>query len=206
MGPVIQEPLPDWLPRSIVSGGQTGVDRAALDWALRHRIPHGGWCPKGRRAVDGIIPAIYRLQETDTVAYARRTRLNVRDSDATLIFNIGELTQGTLLTLRCAEKLGRPHRVVTLEDTDSRDILDWLAIGRFATLNIAGPREENRPGIYARTLALLEDVWRCGGPDTGEGLMTGTLDASSIRYPEITELPIQGDRTLTAQRSRRRGP
>lgn len=166
LGPVRQEslPLPEWLPRRIVSGGQTGVDRAALDWALRHRIAHGGWCPKGRRAVDGIIPAIYRLRETDTVAYARRTRLNVRDSDATLILNAGDLTQGTLLTWRCAVKLGRPHRIATLEDADPQTIGDWLATGDFETLNIAGPREENRPGIYARALALLEGILQCNTP------------------------------------------
>lgn len=158
-GPVIERPspLPDWVPKRVVSGGQTGVDRVALDWALRHRIPHGGWCPKGRRAVDGIIPALYQLQETDTMAYAERTRLNVRDSDATLILNTGKLEQGTLLTLRHAAKLGRPHLVMALEDANPRTIGDWLAAGHFATLNIAGPREENRPGIYARTLVLLED-------------------------------------------------
>lgn len=91
------------------------------------------------------------------MVYAERTRLNVLDSDATLILNYGKLAQGTLLTLRCAENLGRPHLLMALEDADPRTIRDWLAAGHFATLNIAGPREENRPGIYARTLVLLED-------------------------------------------------
>ena len=86
----------------IVSGGQTGVDRAALDVALSLQIPHGGWCPKGRRAEDGPIDSKYLLKETDEEKYEVRTEKNVIDSDGTLIFSKGLLTGGTLLTLEMA--------------------------------------------------------------------------------------------------------
>jgi hypothetical protein len=162
----ILEPIKDsMLPTRIVSGGQTGADRAALDWAIRADIPHGGWCPKGRLAVDGVIAARYRLTETDSTDYAVRTRLNVRDSDATLILNLGALDGGTLLTEENAQALGRPCLTLQLDagpaasPADAASAIDdWMARGGFATLNIAGPREQGRPGIYAATTAAL-DAW-----------------------------------------------
>jgi predicted Rossmann fold nucleotide-binding protein DprA/Smf involved in DNA uptake len=96
------------LVRKIVSGGQTGVDRAALDIALALGIPCGGWCPRGRGAEDGVIPARYPLQETCSHDYAERTRRNVIDSDGTLILAIGALHGGTLLTAQLAEKAASP--------------------------------------------------------------------------------------------------
>mgnify|MGYP003793290687 CR=1 FL=1 len=84
--------------KKIVSGGQTGVDRAALDVAMQLGIPVGGWCPRGRRAEDGRIPDSYPLREASSVNYAKRTELNVRDSDGTLILSGGPLTGGTALT------------------------------------------------------------------------------------------------------------
>jgi len=155
-----------WLPRIIVSGGQTGADRAALDWAIRHGLPHGGWCPRGRRAEDGLIDARYRLQEAASARYARRTWLNARDSDATLIFNQGPLENGTLETLRCAESLRKPYLVLQLEDDNLEQVtltvVGWLKEGRFARLNIAGPRESKRPGIHARVSSVLEQSLRAG--------------------------------------------
>src|SRR5438105_4205172 len=82
----------------LISGGQTGVDRAALDWAIDHGLEHSGWCPKGRKAEDGVIPAHYDLQETASGRYEPRTRANVMEADGTLILNLGELNGGTLLT------------------------------------------------------------------------------------------------------------
>lgn len=153
------------LPTRIVSGGQTGADRAALDWAIRAGIDHGGWCPKGRLAVDGVIPARYRLTETDSADYAVRTRLNVRDSDATLILNLGALDGGTALTAEHAQALGRPCLTLQLDADPTASparaaaaIDDWIATGAFAMLNVAGPREQGRPGIYAATTAAL-DAW-----------------------------------------------
>src|SRR5213080_1459301 len=96
----------------IVSGGQTGVDRAALDVALELGIPCGGWCPIGRRAEDGVIPDRYPLRQAPSANYADRTALNVRDSDGTLILARGPLRGGTALTKTFAERYGRPYLVV----------------------------------------------------------------------------------------------
>lgn len=133
----------------LVSGGQTGVDRAALDLALASGIPCGGWCPQGRRAADGPLPARYPLRETGSADYAERTRLNVRDSDATLILCDGPLIGGTAFTAQAAEELGRPVLIVDPARFDNLDaVRHWLVANRAACLNLAGPREHERPGIY----------------------------------------------------------
>lgn len=99
----------DKVPLHILSGGQTGAYRAALDWAIQHDIPHGGCCPKGRRAKVGAIPDRYKLVKTPTRNYRQRTTWNVRDADATLIITLSrELTGGSLFTVQQAKKLGRP--------------------------------------------------------------------------------------------------
>jgi hypothetical protein len=156
-GPELRFP---WLPRTTVSGGQTGADRAALDWAIGRRIDHGGWCPKGRIAADGRLPPCYQLRETESAGYRQRTKRNVQDSDATLIFNIGELDGGTQQTVRFAITLIKPHRVFQLDQTKLEDmaleVVQWLKQGQYAVLNIAGPREEKRPGIYAAVLSVLD--------------------------------------------------
>lgn len=102
------------LPARIRSGGQTGVDRAALDWAIARGIPHAGWCPRGRLANDGPLPSRYQLQETPSASWSQRTRLNVRDADATLILHAGPLQGGTRLTLRLAQQMGKPVHLVDL--------------------------------------------------------------------------------------------
>lgn len=144
----------------IVSGGQTGVDRAALDWAIANQVPHGGWCPKGRLALDGALDEKYQLEETESTGYRQRTRRNVHHSDGTLIVNIGELSGGTLTTKGFAEKSKKPVMVVQLEDgvTTSviRSVLHWLRLVPIETLNIAGPSENKCPGIYALTYEILE--------------------------------------------------
>src|SRR5258705_210532 len=95
--------------QKIMSGAQTGADRAALDWAIEHGVPHGGWCPKGRPAEDGPIDLRYQLQETPSSSYPQRTEWNVRDSDGTAVFSIGEiLTGGSKKTIELARKHGRP--------------------------------------------------------------------------------------------------
>ncbi|MDB5871546.1 MAG: hypothetical protein JWQ07_988 [Ramlibacter sp.] len=150
---------PDWWPTKMISGGQTGVDRAALEWALRHGVAHGGWCPKGRLAADGAIPERFAMQETESAGYRQRTKLNVRDSDATLIINIGPLGGGTLLTKSFAEKMTKPCLVVQLDEAAGPEAADviaqWLQENRFQTLNLAGPSEEKRPMIFAMTLDAL---------------------------------------------------
>ena len=154
---------PDWLPGKVVSGGQTGADRAALDWACKNGIPHGGWCPKGRLAVDGPLSPKYQLQETESEGYRQRTKLNVADSDATLVFNIGELDGGTLQTVRFARTLAKPCLVIQLDQISremaANEMINWLRASDFSTLNMAGPREENRPGIYGLVLAMLDQCY-----------------------------------------------
>ena len=147
----------------IVSGGQTGVDRAALDFALAQNIPHGGWCPKGRRAEDGQISNRYQLQESDARDYAVRTEQNVIDSDATLILFRDKLTGGTRLTQYLASKHARPQMRIDLQQADSpqqleiakASISDWLCEHQIKVLNVAGPRESSNPGIHQQTIEFL---------------------------------------------------
>ena len=143
----------------IISGGQTGVDRGALDAAISLDIPHGGWCPRGRLAEDGSIPDRYRLRETDSAEYGVRTEQNVLDGDATLILCRGPLRGGTELTLRLARQHGRPHRVVDLDgETDAVEVRRWLAERQVEILNVAGPRESQSPGIKALARDFLVRV------------------------------------------------
>lgn len=140
----------------IVSGGQTGVDRAALDVALVLAIPCGGWVPRGRRAEDGPLPHRYPMRETMSSAYRERTRLNVRDSDATLILTRGRPTGGTALTLVIARELARPNRVVDLVGSGNPAMLrEWITDQQINVLNVAGPRESTRPGIYGEASHYL---------------------------------------------------
>jgi predicted Rossmann fold nucleotide-binding protein DprA/Smf involved in DNA uptake len=140
----------------VVSGGQTGVDRAALDVALALGIPCGGWCPEGRRAEDGCIPGRYPLRETPTAHYPERTEWNVRDSDGTLVLTRGKPRGGTALTIVLARRLGRPYLVLDLErPADPQTIRDWIAEHGVHTLNVAGPRESEALGIHDQAADLL---------------------------------------------------
>jgi hypothetical protein len=145
--------------QKIVSGGQTGVDRAALDFALERCFPCGGWCPEDREAEDGRIPDRYPLEEV-TGGYRVRTEKNVIDSDATLIIIIDKLSGGTLLTRNLCRKRGRPYVVVKLESADAVETARRLLRnpGIFV-LNVAGPRESGEPGIYDRTLGFLRSAF-----------------------------------------------
>jgi hypothetical protein len=146
----------------IVSGGQTGVDRAALDVAIKLGVPHGGWVPKGRIAEDGPLPEVYQMRETSTALYAERTEKNVVDSDGTLIISRGELTGGSEATREMATKHARPWLHINLDRTTAFraavTIREWLATHDIRILNIAGPRSSKEPRIYQDTLALLESV------------------------------------------------
>lgn len=143
-------------PQRIVSGGQSGVDRAALDAALALRIPCGGWCPRGRLAEDGTLPLRYPLLETPTARYPQRTEWNVRDSDATLILTHGSPTGGTALTVEIAMRYRKPVHIVDLDQATEGDAVRvWLEEVTPTTLNIAGPRESHHPGIYRQSLDFL---------------------------------------------------
>lgn len=162
--PPFNNPLiePRRLCARIVSGGQTGADRGALDFAIKHGYPHGGWAPHGCVAEDGIIPIKYQLKEMAEGGYRQRTRRNVQDSDATLIVNLGELDGGTLATRVFAEKLGKPCLIVQVDSGVSGNIVEmvinWLNLHQVKTLNVAGPRESKRPGMHQHTIELLTAV------------------------------------------------
>jgi len=148
------------LIHKIISGGQTGVERAGLDAALVLGIPCGGWCPKGRRAVDGVIPAKYPLQETEARSYNKRTKLNVLDSDGTLILNKGELNSGTAYTVEIAKKNDKPFLVVPLDQSpDPQKVIDWIQKNGIHILNVAGPREEKYPGIHDQVVSFLRKIF-----------------------------------------------
>jgi len=142
----------------IVSGGQTGVDRAALDVAMELGMQTGGWCPAGRRAADGVVPAHYKITEIPSGGYHKRTKWNVRDSDGTLIISPLPLTGGTLLTANVAEKLNKPCFIIDIDQASHAGFIDWLSQNGIAVMNVAGPREESAPGIHARAVAVLRSM------------------------------------------------
>jgi len=152
----------------IVSGGQTGVDRAALDAALEAGLPCGGFVPRGRLAEDGPIPARYPLTECESEDYAVRTGLNVLGSDATLILYEGELSGGTLLTAGLCRRHGKPVFTLALgrepPEAAAERCRAFIRRARPSILNVAGPRESGSPGVYGRSLAVLKRVF-AGSPD-----------------------------------------
>ena len=149
---------------TIVSGGQTGVDRAALDFAIEHNIPHDGWCPRGRLAEDGPLDECYQLRETPSRKYAQRTKWNVRDSDATVVFSAARQVQsGTALTIELAERLGKPWLHLARENFAAGEVtadaaarlLAFLAEHDVRRLNVAGPRASQEPDIAAFVRSVL---------------------------------------------------
>lgn len=136
----------------IITGGQTGADRAALDFALHYEISCGGYCPKGRKAEDGPISDIYPLKELLSARYSDRTKKNIEVSDGTLIFSIGlGLDRGTRLTLEYCKKLNKPYFIYPLdrEKTEKPESLfNWIKDHGIVTLNVAGNRERYSSGIY----------------------------------------------------------
>lgn len=135
--------------KRIVSGGQTGVDRAALDAANKWHIATGGWCPKFRKAEDGTIPEIYPLSETPSVEFDQRTEWNVRDSDGTMLIVRGAIFGGTLFAKTICHQTNKPCCIVDLTaEVQHAEILNWLERNRISVLNIAGPRESHLNGIY----------------------------------------------------------
>lgn len=151
--------------RKVVSGGQTGVDRAGMDAAAKAGIPIGGYCAKGRLAEDGIIPEQYPMIELESSESFYRTEKNVIESDGTLIINIGELTQGTMLTYDFTLQYGKPSLIVQLDAEElikPEHIVRWIKGQYINILNIAGPRESKiQGGIYDRAMSCLNQVFDC---------------------------------------------
>jgi hypothetical protein len=146
--------------RKIVSGGQTGVDRAALDFAIGKRIPHGGYCPKGRRSESGRIAVKYRLTECASPDYAMRTALNVVHSDGTLILTRGRPEGGTQRTVYLCQEYGKPTHIIDLaRKLKAGDFTAWLRAHAIETLNVAGPRESKQSGIGRQARLALEELF-----------------------------------------------
>ena len=150
--------------QKIVSGGQTGADRAALDFAIRHNITHSGWVPKGRKAEDGTLPYKYHLQEMPTGEYSERTEKNILDSDGTLIISHGILTGGSALTKELAKLYRKPWIHIDLEATPypkaSSMIREWIRHNGIKVMNVAGAMASKDPKIYQAVTELLEAVKR----------------------------------------------
>ena len=168
----------------LISGGQTGVDRAAFDVALALGLPVGGGCPQGRRAEDGIIPDRYPLTETPERDYQARTRRNIEESDGTLILNRGQLDGGTALTASYASQIGKPCLIVALEvGIEPAAFREWLAAHHIRVLNVAGPRKRQRPGVYEAAVRGLE-AFAGRVPARGRPLYTPrALPESGLPHP-----------------------
>jgi len=147
----------------IVSGGQTGADRAALEWAIAHNIPHGGWCPKGRMAEDGEIPRRYDVKETTRADYLQRTEWNVRDSDGTVIFSISDkLSRGSKATAKFADELGKPclHLSAKSHGNAAVALLRAFVLEfNIKVLNVAGPRASNEPNVAVFVRQTLNEAF-----------------------------------------------
>jgi len=160
----------------IISGGQTGADRAGLDFAIYNSFPHKGWCPRGRKAEDGKISSQYQLEETPSADYLQRTEWNARDSDGTVVFTMGkELTGGSKRTAEFAIKHGKPllHLYPGKSYQLSGELLDFVSRNNLQTLNVAGTRGSKEPEVYRFALEILKEALApkssavIGGP--GEG-------------------------------------
>ena len=143
----------------IVSGGQTGADRAALDWAIAHDVPHGGWCPNGRLAEDGVIAPHYQLQETPGSEYVERTEWNVRDADGTVVFSMAAvLTGGSELTAQFARQYQKPILHLSAQNLESapQQVADFIRKHHIRVLNVAGPRASTEPGVGRFVQTVLD--------------------------------------------------
>lgn len=146
----------------IISGGQTGADRAALDWAIERGMPHGGWCPSGRKAEDGVIDPRYNLTETPSEDYSQRTEWNVRDSDGTAVFSIRrELRGGSLLTVEIAERYNKPviHLRQDEQTNHAQELRSFIDEFDISVLNVAGPRASEEPGVYQFVARVLDQAF-----------------------------------------------
>ena len=146
--------------KKIISGGQTGADRAALDVAIKFNIEHGGWIPRGRKAEDGPLPPKYQLTEMDSEDYSERTKQNIIDSDGTLIISRGILSGGSKLTQSFAKVVNRPNCHIDLVEHDEFEaaviIKSFILENGIRVLNVAGPRASHHPWIYKDVKTVLE--------------------------------------------------
>lgn len=142
----------------IISGGQSGADRGGLDAAIELGLEHAGWCPAGRRAEDGTIPEQYQLVETTSAHYLPRTRMNVADADATIIFTRGPLRGGSQKTQEFAKEEGKPYLWLNTDmmfETLLQELSSFLKEYQPKILNVAGSRESKVPGLQVLVRAIL---------------------------------------------------
>lgn len=148
----------------IISGGQTGVDRAALDYALDHKIKCGGFCPKNRKAEDGVIPDGYPLVELESADNEERTLRNVDYADGTIVFEYNNpFSNGTLLTVYYSQQYNKPYFIFKINSESGNQtyrVRKWIKDHHIKILNIAGNRESDDPGIYKATYQILEEILR----------------------------------------------
>ena len=171
--------------RRVVSGGQTGVDRAALDASREIGIETGGWVPRGRGAEDGRVPDRYpNMKETTSDDPAQRTEYNVRDSDGTVVFSHGDVSGGTKWTMDVAGKLGKPMLHLDLDTHSARAasnrLLAWMEAEGIEVLNVAGPRESEDAGIRAAVRSVLGIALRAASDDTRRGQRRTTVSPPSL--------------------------
>jgi hypothetical protein len=153
--------MPDHFQLGVVSGGQTGVDRGALDAALDLGAPCGGWCPAGRQAEDGVIPSRYPVRELTGAGYLERTRKNVADSDGTLVLSFGEPTGGTARTIEFCRSLGKPHLVInaaTPVEEAIRLAVEFVTARDVRRLNVAGPRASAEPRARDTAYSVVRGI------------------------------------------------
>jgi hypothetical protein len=179
--------------RKIISGGQTGADRAALDVALKFGIPHGGWIPKGRKTEKGPLPEKYRMQEMQTESYEARTEQNVLISDGTLIIVRGKLTGGTDYTRKMTLKhkkqlLGIDLNLIGHFDAASL-AASWIKLQRVQVLNVAGPRASEDRQIYSDVVIILEKVVRIFNDEQPKPTMEFQYSANG--KPSITPRTVE---------------
>lgn len=153
-------PVPQSRNMVIVSGGQTGADRAGLDFAIESGIPHSGWCPKGRIALDGPLDNRYNLRETPSASYPQRTEWNARDSDGTVVFTLSPtISGGSKKTLDFARKHGRPAiHLHSGTPMPANTLAEFVRSHSIKRLNVAGSRESKEPGLYAWVRTVLEEA------------------------------------------------
>lgn len=177
--------------KKIISGGQSGVDRAALDVAIKLTIPHGGWIPQGRLTEDGPLPPEYKLTETDSSSYAERTEKNVMDADGTLIISRGSLTGGSEYTREMAVKHNRIWLHIDLNQISAFQaavaVKDWISKNKIEVLNVAGPRASKDPKIYKDSLKILESIYYL---DLVQGGMS-EIGAENSPLSGTANMPIQ---------------
>ena len=146
----------------IISGAQTGADRAALDFGIERGIAHGGWCPHGRKAEDGTIDPRYKLQETPGSGYLQRTGWNVRDSDGTVVFSVAPvLTGGSKKTVELAHKHGKPVIHISRDGgpaSPAQALLRFIQDNKIKVLNVAGPRASKEPEVAAFMKTTLQGL------------------------------------------------